>query len=57
MAPRNECTREISFPAGSDKAKTQKVLLEAEGIVFLSGKVNLNSYAWEGNLDRELWQM
>jgi len=47
----------ISFPIDSEKAKTQKQLLEAEGIVFLSGAVNLKSYSWEGNLDSELWEM
>jgi len=47
----------LSFPAGSEKANAQKELLEAEGIVFLSGSVNLKNYAWEGNLDSELWRM
>ncbi|ORU92409.1 MAG: hypothetical protein A6F72_04635 [Cycloclasticus sp. symbiont of Poecilosclerida sp. N] len=47
----------ISFPAGSDKALLQKKRLEEEGIVFLAGAVNLQQYAWQGNLDSELWQM
>jgi methylated-DNA-protein-cysteine methyltransferase-like protein len=47
----------ISFPVGGEKAGKQKELLEAEGIVFLSSKVNLKNYAWAGNLDSELWQM
>jgi len=47
----------VSFPVGSEKATTQKQLLEAEGIVFLLGSVKLKSYAWEGNLDSELWKM
>jgi len=47
----------ISFPAKEEKSLMQKELLEAEGVVFLSGKVSLKQYAWMGNLDRELWQM
>jgi len=47
----------ISFPAGEEKALRQKELLEAEGVVFLSGKVSLKNYAWTGHLDSELWQM
>jgi len=47
----------VSFPVGSEKANTQTQLLEEEGIVFLSGAVNLKSYTWEGNLDCELWKM
>ncbi|ORU91957.1 MAG: hypothetical protein A6F70_01350 [Cycloclasticus sp. symbiont of Bathymodiolus heckerae] len=47
----------ISFPAGSEKANIQKEHLKAEGVVFLSGVVNLKSHAWSGNLDSELWKM
>jgi len=47
----------ISFPAGGDKAQTQKQRLEAEGVFFLSGVINLKDYAWEGGLDKDLWQM
>jgi methylated-DNA-protein-cysteine methyltransferase-like protein len=47
----------ISFPAGGEKALAQKARLEDEGVVFLSGKVNLEQYAWLGNLDSELWRM
>ncbi len=48
---------QISFPIGDEMARVQKELLEAEGVVFLSGAVNLQNYAWEGNLDSELWKM
>ena len=47
----------ISFPSGGEKAKSQQDILEHEGVVFLSGSVNLNAYAWQGNLDSELWRM
>jgi methylated-DNA-protein-cysteine methyltransferase related protein len=47
----------ISFPAGGDKSLKQKECLEAEGVVFVSGIVNLKHYAWTGHLDSELWQM
>jgi methylated-DNA-protein-cysteine methyltransferase-like protein len=47
----------ISFPKGGEKAQTQQRLLEEEGVVFLSGVVNLKHYAWLGNLDSELWRM
>lgn len=47
----------LSFPSGSKKACLQKSHLEEEGVVFLSGKINLKQYAWKGNLDSELWQM
>jgi len=47
----------ISFLAGGEKAMLQKRDLEAEGIVFLSGKISLKNYGWEGNLDSELWRM
>ena len=47
----------LSLPADAGKAQEQKELLEAEGVVFLSGIVNLKQYAWGGSLDRDLWQM
>lgn len=47
----------ISFPTGAEKSLKQKEYLEAEGVVFLSGKVSLKHYAWTGHLDAELWQM
>ncbi|HIL92919.1 MAG TPA: MGMT family protein [Cycloclasticus sp.] len=47
----------VSFPSGGEKATSQQDILEHEGVVFLSGVVNLNAYAWQGNLDSELWRM
>ncbi len=47
----------ISFPSAGEQARIQKRLLEDEGIVFLSGTVNLKNYAWQGDLDSNLWRM
>ncbi|MFL6575129.1 MAG: MGMT family protein [Povalibacter sp.] len=50
----------ISFPAGSDAYKTQRRKLEAEGIVFVSGRVDLKRYGWpqrEARLDELLWRI
>jgi len=48
---------QISFPAGSERAVLQKNKLQTEGVVFLSGQINLQHYAWQGPLDSELWRM
>ena len=40
---------QISFPEGSGKFKQQQELLEQEGVTFLSGKVNLKAYGWNGD--------
>jgi len=48
----------ISFPAGSDAYLRQRRKLEAEGIVFISGRVDLKTYGWpdrEERLDELLW--
>lgn len=34
----------ISFPQGSEQYQRQKQLLEAEGVVFLKGRLSLNSF-------------
>lgn len=36
----------ISFPEQSERYQLQKGLLESEGIVFISGKINLKQHAW-----------
>ncbi|AMO55211.1 MGMT family protein [Endozoicomonas montiporae] len=38
----------ISFPEDSVKYNEQKELLEQEGVIFISGKVSLSHYAWNG---------
>jgi methylated-DNA-protein-cysteine methyltransferase-like protein len=50
----------ISFPVGSDAYKTQRSKLEAEGVVFISGRIDLKKYGWpqrEAQLDELLWRM
>jgi methylated-DNA-protein-cysteine methyltransferase-like protein len=50
----------ISFPAGSDAYNTQRSKLEAEGVVFISGRVDLKKYGWpqrEAQLDELLWRI
>jgi len=45
----------ISFPDDSAGSKRQKDLLEAEGIVFLNGKIDLDHYGYKGAVDKLLW--
>ncbi|MET0535295.1 MAG: MGMT family protein [Steroidobacter sp.] len=48
----------ISFPQGSDAYARQRKLLEAEGVDFVGGRVDLNRYGWpsrEKLLDELLW--
>jgi methylated-DNA-protein-cysteine methyltransferase related protein len=50
----------ISFPVGSDAYDTQRAKLEAERVVFISGRVDLKKYGWpqrETQLDELLWKM
>lgn len=37
----------ISFPPRSARAREQKRRLEAEGIVFMAGRVNLAQFGWQ----------
>jgi methylated-DNA-protein-cysteine methyltransferase-like protein len=49
----------ISFPAGSDAYERQRAHLEAEGIVLISGRVDLRRYGWpqrDAELDELLWK-
>jgi methylated-DNA-protein-cysteine methyltransferase-like protein len=48
----------ISFPLGSEAHARQKKKLEAEGIDFVGGRVDLSRYGWpprEQHLDELLW--
>lgn len=48
----------ISFPAGSDSHVRQRKQLEAEGVDFAGGRVDLQRYGWpsrEKVLDELLW--
>lgn len=49
----------ISFPAGSDAYLRQRRKLEAEGVIFIGGRVDLKQYGWpvrEEQLDELLWK-
>jgi len=49
----------ISFPAGSDAYLRQRRKLEDEGVVFISGRVDLKRYGWPDraqHLDEFLWK-
>jgi methylated-DNA-protein-cysteine methyltransferase related protein len=49
----------ISFPVGSDAYARQRRKLEAEGVVFVGGRVDLRRYGWPAHaeqLDELLWK-
>ena len=49
----------ISFPVGSDAYARQRHKLEAEGVVFAGGRVDLRRYGWparDERLDELLWK-
>jgi methylated-DNA-protein-cysteine methyltransferase related protein len=49
----------ISFPTGSDAYARQRRKLEAEGVVFVGGRVDLRRYGWparDEQLDEFLWK-
>ena len=41
----------ISFPVGSENYRRQRELLESEGVVFLSGQVDMGEFRWQENGD------
>ena len=50
----------ISFPVGSDAYARQRHKLEAEGVVFVGGRVDLRRYGWparDEQLDELLWKL
>ncbi|HEX7013584.1 MAG TPA: MGMT family protein [Steroidobacteraceae bacterium] len=50
----------ISFPLGSEAYARQRRKLEAEGIVFVGGRVDLERYGWPSraeHLDELLWKL
>jgi methylated-DNA-protein-cysteine methyltransferase related protein len=50
----------ISFPVGSDAYARQRHKLEAEGVVFVGGRVDLRRYGWPARgeqLDELLWKL
>ena len=42
------CKGRLSFPEDSSRYKEQVRRLESEGIVILSGKINLKEFRWNG---------
>ena len=46
----------ISFPEGSEAHQRQRQLLEAEGVVFIGGKVVKEHWSWAVSLDEYLWK-
>ena len=49
----------ISFPVGSEAYARQRKKLEAEGVVFSGGRVDLGRYGWPARgkqLDELLWK-
>lgn len=45
----------ISLPPDSPGHKTQKSLLKSEGVVFLNGKIDLETFGYQGALDKLFW--
>lgn len=45
----------ISFPDDSRKYKTQRALLESEGVEFIDGAIDLATHSPQRAMDRLLW--
>lgn len=45
----------ISLPAGSDAGAEQRARLEAEGVDFNEGVIDLARFRWQPSLDELLW--
>jgi len=46
----------IAFPPGSRAYREQRQRLVAEGVLVVSGRVDLSRFGWQRNLDAELWR-
>ena len=46
----------LAFKEGSASFNKQKKLLADDGVVLLNGKVDMNTYRWEPDLDELLWK-
>lgn len=44
-----------AFPPGSRGFREQSQRLRVEGVVVVNGRVNLEQFGWQRNLDAELW--
>ena len=47
----------IAFPAGSRAWREQRARLLDEGVAVSGGRVDLERFGWQRNLDAELWRM
>ncbi len=45
----------LSFPPHSRAYREQRRRLEAEGVTFMAGRVDLARYGWLRSLDEQLW--
>jgi methylated-DNA-protein-cysteine methyltransferase-like protein len=45
----------ISLPADSSGYRQQKQRLEAEGVIFVKGSIDLDRFGYQGALDHLLW--
>ncbi len=46
----------LAFKQGSDSFKRQSGLLAEDGIVMLNGKIDMQRYRWQPDLDELLWK-
>jgi len=46
---------EISLPSASDSGREQRRRLEAEGVVFDGGRIDLKRFRWRQSMDELLW--
>ncbi len=45
----------IAFPIGSANFRDQRRRLQTEGVEVKSGRVDMQRYGWQRNLDQEIW--
>ena len=46
----------IAFPKGSNAYRRQRDLLMAEDIAVVAGRVDMETYRWQPDLDELLWK-
>jgi methylated-DNA-protein-cysteine methyltransferase-like protein len=46
----------IAFPKGSAAFRRQRALLTAENIAVIAGRVDMQKYRWQPDLDELLWK-
>lgn len=46
----------LAFETGSAPFRRQRDLLAEEGVTMLNGKVDMNTYRWQPDLDELLWK-